>query len=239
MASDRVQQMGARLSWLTDRLRTDESSVTVERLQPADVEAAAVTLAEAFRPENFTTAALGGNSDAIQSAFATFLAARLRAYQDHSQPLFVARDGEDVVGVVILARPGFSLPRRAVARVFFESRRDLPTVLRTADPRDTYRVLSAHDPPAGIKPTHYDLEYIGVHPERQGEGIGRLLLEAVHEFTDRDTGVDGVYLATADEWNRDFYASAGYETVETIVVDEIRLEDGPLQAYHMRRPSDW
>jgi GNAT superfamily N-acetyltransferase len=229
--------LGERLAGLTDRFR-DDGPVTVERLQPADIEPTAVVLAEAFRTETFTTVALGGNSDAIQSAFATFLAARLRAYHEYSQPVFVARDGDTIVGVVMLFRPGFSLPSRTVARLFIEARHELPTVLRTATLRDAYRVLAAHEPPAGIKERRYELEYIGVRPDRQGEGIGRYLLDTVHAFTDRDPAAEGVYLATAEAWSREFYASAGYETVETIPVEDVHSDEGPFTAYHMCRPAE-
>jgi GNAT superfamily N-acetyltransferase len=235
--------MRERLARLVEQLRESTTidplrgGVTVEPLQSSDIERAAVVLAEAFRPERFTTAALGGNSDSVQSVFASFLAGRLRAYMRHSQPLFVARDGDDIVGVVILVRPSFSLPRRDVARAFSEAWRGLPTVMRTVDPRKMYQVLSAHEPPDGVKQTRYELEYIGVHPDRQGEGIGRLLLDVVHEFTDRDPGAEGVYLATAGEWTRDLYASVEYETVETIAVDDITVDGSQLYAYHMCRPA--
>jgi GNAT superfamily N-acetyltransferase len=237
MTGNRVERMRARLARLAGPLRNQER-VTVEPLQSSDIEQAAVVIAEAFRPERFTTAALGGNSDRIQSAFATFLAARIRAYARHNQPLFVARDGTELVGVVLLLRPSFALSPLDTARVLVGARRGLPTMARTADPRALFRVLSAHEPPAGIEQNRYELEYIAVHPDRQGEGIGRLLLDAVHDFTDRDPGTDGVYLATAGEWTRDLYASAGYETVETIAVGDIEVDGDQLYAYHMCRPAE-
>lgn len=226
-----------RLGWPPDRFDTEDSSVTVERLRSADVEPAAAVIAAAFRPETFTTAALGGRSNRIQSAFEAYIEAKIRAYRRHNQPLFVARE-EEVVGVVLLVRPSFSLPPWDVVRVFLEARRGLPTVARTADPRDFFGVLALHEPPGGVKPTHYDLEYIGVCPDRQGQGIGRRLLRTVHDFVDRDPGAAGTYLATADEWNRDFYASVGYETVQVDVDDAIRVDGRPLRAFHMTRSGN-
>lgn len=224
---------------VVDRLQSGDGShseVRVDGMRAGDVEAAAAVLGEAFRPERFTTAAFGGNSDAIQRGFSALMAAKLRTYRRANQPLFVARD-DGVVGVVILSRPAFEPSTLATARALLGQPRPLARLAWTADPSDIYRVLQAHETPDSVAATNYRLEYIGVHPDRQGEEIGGRLLDAVHGFTDRDPGAEGVSLVTAGENTRDIYAGYGYETVEIRVDERFDLDGRPLRAYHMHRPA--
>lgn len=225
--------------------------VTIEPLHAEDIPAAAAVITAAFRPENFTTAAFGGNGDTEQAGFRTLIEAELRVCFDNNQPLFVARTSPstdttehaaeehaagDIVGVVILMRPGFEVTTFSLVRRLAVRPRHAVRLLRAVKPGATRRVLNLHEPPADITADNYTLEYIAVRPDRQGEGIGGALLDTVHEFTDRDPGAVGTYLVTAGEYTRDIYASHGYETVERRVDETLEGDDGPLYAWHMRRP---
>jgi ribosomal protein S18 acetylase RimI-like enzyme len=78
---------------------------------------------------------------------------------------------------------------------------------------------------------HWYLETMGVDPDAQRKGIGRQLLEPVHEIADRD-GVD-CYLETADRANVNFYERHGF------VVENSSLQlvpDGPAHVALRRRP---
>ena len=221
---------------LAKRLQPDEStSADIEGVCPADVEEAATVVAKAFRPENFTTAAFGGTDDRAAAGFRALVGAQLRLAVEHTQPLFVARDGErgEIVGVAVLFRPGFEPSTSMVARTLVGRPRDALQFVRAVRLTGAKRVLAAHKAPSGVRETNYTLEYIAVRPDRQGERIGGQLLDAIHAFTDRDPGATGVYLVTAGEDTRDIYAAYGYETLECRT--DTRLHP-TLRAWHMRRP---
>lgn len=228
---------GISLPRWTDTGRTDPS-VAITPLQSDETAQAGAVLADAFRTENFTTAAFGGYDDHIESAFGTFMARRMDAYLAHSQPLFVARVGETIVGVVILVRPSFSLPTRKTVRIALTNPLTMGRLFRRADPRQTARVLELHEPPHGITDTHYDLKYIAVAPRWQGVGIGGALLRAVATLLDCDPGTAGGYLVTANGSNRRLYERHGYETCEVRCDERIETDEGPLQAYHMTKSAE-
>lgn len=212
-----------------------ETGATITGLPTADIEEAATVITEAFRPENFTTAAFGGTDAEADAAFRALIRAELRVATVHNQPLFVARDSEtdEILGVVILFRPGFEPTTLLLGRTLLWRPRDSLRLIRGIQPKAARRVLAAHEAPRDVRTANYTLEYIAVRPDRQGEGIGGQLLDSVHAFTDRDPGASGVYLATAGEDTRDIYAAYGYETID-IRVDK-RLNP-TLRAWHMRRP---
>lgn len=239
----RLQTATQKAEIAADGERPDD--VTIEALQAEDIPAAADVITAAFRPENFTTAAFGGNGDREQAGFRALIEAELRVCFDNNQPLFVARSTPrseaetratgEIVGVVILMRPGFEVTTLSLVRRLVVRPRQAVRLTRAVQPGATRRVLNLHEPPEGLTANNYTLEYIAVRPDRQEEGIGGLLLDTVHEFTDRDPGAVGTYLVTAGEYTRDIYASHGYEMVERRVDETLEGDDGPLYAWHMRR----
>lgn len=77
---------------------------------------------------------------------------------------------------------------------------------------------------------HHHLAILAVHPDQQGQGLGRSLLTAHHRILDaRGTPA---YLEASDEDNRLWYQRHGYSDVGT----PIRLPDGPLMFPMMRPP---
>lgn len=108
---------------------------------------------------------------------------------------------------------------RAMAAVF----RDFPRTF------ELFELFDAHHP----QDPHYYLQFMGVHPDRQGTGIGSALLRPVLDRCDLE-GV-AAYLE-ADERSRLLYAKYGFEAFA-----EIRLPEGP-SAWPMwreaRRVSD-
>jgi GNAT superfamily N-acetyltransferase len=94
---------------------------------------------------------------------------------------------------------------RALAVVF----RDFPRTF------ELFELFDAHHPQA----PHYYLQFIGVHPERQGTGIGSALLRAVLDRCDLEGAA--VYLE-ADERSRHLYLKHGFEATT-----KLRLSEGP------------
>jgi len=94
---------------------------------------------------------------------------------------------------------------RAMTKIF----RDFPRTF------ELFELFNAHHP----KDSHYYLQFIGVHPGRQGTGIGTALLRAMMEQCDLE-GV-AAYLE-ADERSRSLYLRHGFEAI-----GQMRLPNGP------------
>ncbi|MEU3747583.1 MULTISPECIES: GNAT family N-acetyltransferase [Streptomyces] len=96
------------------------------------------------------------------------------------------------------------------------------------------RVFVVGDPVAGLvvvipEADHLYLDEIAVHPDAQGTGLGRVLMEWV-EARARELGLPEVRLLTnAMMWeNQKLYERYGYEVVE-------RRVDGPYDRIHYRK----
>ena len=68
---------------------------------------------------------------------------------------------------------------------------------------------------------HIYLEVIGVQPQHQGKGWGRILLETL--FTESKERMLPVYLETETEKNRDMYVKCGFTVLKEIQVPEFNI----------------
>jgi len=78
-------------------------------------------------------------------------------------------------------------------------------------------------------PEHWYLPCIGVHPDRQGQGVGSKLLR--HMTTRLDREALPAYLEASSEQNRALYLRHGFE-----VTGELTLPDGPTMWMMWRDP---
>lgn len=77
------------------------------------------------------------------------------------------------------------------------------------------------------KPTEYRMRQVAVHPSRQGQGIGKKLVQAAEDFA-RSRKVESIYLS-ARKTAIPFYKSLGYE-----IISDILIEVG-IPHQHMRK----
>ncbi|MGW5421058.1 GNAT family N-acetyltransferase [Streptomyces sp. NPDC003943] len=96
------------------------------------------------------------------------------------------------------------------------------------------RIFVVGEPVAGLvfvvpKPGHLYLDTIAVHPDAQGTGLGRILMDWVEQRA-RELGLPEVRLFTnAMMWeNQKLYERYGYEVTE-------RRQDGPYDRIHYRK----
>src|SRR3954451_6820934 len=99
------------------------------------------------------------------------------------------------------------------------------------------QVFVTGDPVTGLvvieeRDDHLYLDNLAVHPDAQGQGVGRRLLDFV-EARARELGLPEVRLYThAMMWeNQQIYPKFGYEVVE-------RRVDGPYDRVHYRKRLD-
>jgi ribosomal protein S18 acetylase RimI-like enzyme len=80
------------------------------------------------------------------------------------------------------------------------------------------------------KSTHFYLDTIGVHPEKQGQGYATTLLR--HTLTRLDAERRPAYLESSNIRNNPLYKRHGFE-----IIDEIHLQDGPTLWRMWRDPN--
>jgi len=87
-----------------------------------------------------------------------------------------------------------------------------------APARARYRAFVAACAPFEVDKPHLHLNMIGVRRVRRGAGLGRRLIDEVHEMSRRDEVSVGVTLTTEDPRNVPMYEHLGYRVVGTAVV---------------------
>jgi len=68
---------------------------------------------------------------------------------------------------------------------------------------------------------YHMLPLMAVHPEFQGQGIGRMLMSEVHHQCDADSESTGVALDTGNERYLEFYGSLGYEPLKEVTIGNV------------------
>ncbi len=175
---------------------------------------AARLIVEAFRHEAITAYWLNLASEMARRHYAKLIEAKLRLYLLAGQPVLAAVTDNKVVGVAVVK---LTRPRPALEQILGAVLPIVPRLLALA-PRVRRQALSAlhlagpaMKPPDNLPKPHQLLEAIAVHPDHQGQGIGSLLLKAVHELA-RQNELP-TYLITGDARNREIYEHVGYRAV--------------------------
>lgn len=107
-------------------------------------------------------------------------------------------------GVALIARPGPSRPE--VAALQAELWEDLG-----ADAEARYAEFGESVAPFKVSRPHLYLSMLGALDSARGMGIGRVLLDAVHDLSATEPKSEGVALTTEVEGNVSLYRHFGYE----------------------------
>ncbi len=78
------------------------------------------------------------------------------------------------------------------------------------------------------KEKHYYLTMIGVSPEKQGLGIGKMVINSIHEMVLKDLGVFSICLDTENSLNVSYYERLGYR-----LTHKSKIRGLPI--YHMQK----
>ncbi len=70
---------------------------------------------------------------------------------------------------------------------------------------------------------HITLGVLGVHPDHQGRGYGRILLDAVHALSEDHPTSTGVYLDTQVAQNVALYEHVGYRVLAYDMLDDVPM----------------
>lgn len=175
----------------------------ISRATPTDLHPAVGRLVRAFRQDPITGFLLqdGPGYDERLARFFTLL---MRARLALDMPVLVAREGADILGMVM----GYTTTPPAwpsdLAGAWEDFERSVPGL---TDRMAVYEGIATEYAPTV---PHYYLGVIGVDPAQHGHGIGMRLIKTFCGLSAADDLSHGVYLETAEPSNVSFYQRAGF-----------------------------
>lgn len=197
----------------------------VERLTPADGDAAIGTLCAAFYDYpvmRYTLADAGDDyDDRLRALVGFFCNKRLQ----QGWPVLGCRAEGRIAGVALVNEPGMVSDAAVIKRL----RAELVAAIGDDALGRFQRYEDESDLDAPQEPHHF-LGVLGVHPDLQGRGLARPLLEELATMSDAHPRSAGVCLNTEDPANVPLYEHMGYRTLGRRTIDT-------LQTWCMFRPS--
>lgn len=181
----------------------NQNNIAIENIKPSEYKEAAILLSKAFIRTPFSAYVAGGADEKARRNLETGFRGMI---QKKSGQVVVAKDGNQIIGVMRMVewpQCQNSIPRwfELLLPLIFARK----AILRLLKFRS---IWGKHDPQ---KP-HWHIDPLGVLPERQGQGIGSLLLTYFCEHIDK-LGMPA-YHETDVEANVRLYKRFGYEIIE-------------------------
>jgi ribosomal protein S18 acetylase RimI-like enzyme len=152
--------------------------------------------------------------------YAARLSAWMRAMLNlqlaNQQPLLGIRHHGDYVACATLTLPDTKLATSSLVRWLWES-------FRGCGASSVWHTLSHIQSISRYLPqlSHVRLEFIAVHPAHQGKGYARLLLDEIHNLSQRHSISTGVWLETANPANILLYEKFGYHVTGCIQLSSV------------------
>ena len=199
----------------------------IERMAPADANAAVVTLARSFHDDPLFNFLIPDHLSQARASL-TFMHSAIADARPFGE-IWVARADASIAGVAAWLPPG-RYPRGVVRETQYISR-DMRSVTRLGGRFIIGTKLQAKMQQAHhrVKVPHWYLMLLGADPAFQRQGAGTALLQPVIECCDRDAVP--AYLETQKAENVPWYHRFGFE-----VVEEIKVKGAP-QMWGLRRES--
>lgn len=166
------------------------------------------------------------NHELLRRRLYLIFVASISLYIEVNQPILGLTKDEHLIGIAILEEPGISLPVGSQIKYFSQ------VVLRI-NPLITWRLLRNIQILASYQSSDaHHLTFLGIHPQFQRQGYGRILLEKIHSISDNYPEYRGIYLETGNSNNVSFYQHFGYH-----VNAQIKL--GKIETFIMFRPNSF
>jgi GNAT superfamily N-acetyltransferase len=170
-------------------------------------------LVDAFRSYPVMRFVIGNAGDdyerRLDMLIGHFVAGRLI----RGNPILAIEDGGRAVAVATITPPGDQKDPPALLE-----RREALWAELGADTRARMEALVAVWERLAVPGPQYHLNMLGVRRSHAGRGLGRLLLDAVHQMSKDDPASAGVSLSTEDRKNVALYQHCGYEITSHEVV---------------------
>ena len=176
-------------------------------------EEAVAVLCDAFHDYSAMRYIIGVEDDRYGRRLHTLVQFFVVARFLHEEPVLAVTDAGQVVATAILTPP----TRREAPAALAQHREVVWRELGAAA-RERYEALGSIWQEFTIPDPHYHLNMIGVHRSHSGRGLGRVLLDAVHEMSLEEPASSGVSLTTEDHGNVALYQRFGYEIIGHVKV---------------------
>lgn len=129
--------------------------------------------------------------------------------------VLAAKTSEGLIGVANVVRPDTQ------ASEAVEIYRDALWTNLGEPSRRCYEAFGEATEPFVVSEPHYHLSMLGVCKDHAGQGVGRLLLDAVHAISQSDAESCGVSLTTETRSNVALYQHVGYKVVGEVNLGEL------------------
>jgi len=180
----------------------EKPTIEIETLEPSEIAKASVLMSRAYNSSPIMSAAFGGQSEKQRSLLESGFKMTLK-----KGTVFSAKENEKILGVM-----RFVEYPECKKEFLLQGLDILPALLflrgKALRIRKWQSIWAKHHPD---KP-HYHLEAIGVLPERQGQGVGSLLLSHFCAYVDELK--QAAYLETDVSRNIRLYERFGFNVVE-------------------------
>ena len=199
-----------------DNNKPEDFQEPITRITKDSLDEATEVLARAFEEDPLIHYFLSGHEKGYPEGARKIFEYQCLMYIEMELPLFGTLQNFQITGVACLAVP---------------EKKDRPESLVEADREfvafmgpdaferiKRYMNLSKKYSPGGLY--HY-LAGLGVHPDYQGHGFGRLLLDEVYKIAVSHQSSAGIYLETATLKNVEMYKHFGYNLLATEKLDGI------------------
>ncbi|MDX1565973.1 MAG: GNAT family N-acetyltransferase [Phycisphaeraceae bacterium] len=182
------------------------------RLDRSETDRAVEVLRASFENDPAIGYFLNGPGSRFTRDIQTLVRFFIEARHLRNEPLLAV--GDPLVGVAMVSRPSQPSPPEVVHI------RERTWAEIGAESRARYERFGATCEPFMVDRPRWHLNMIGVHPDAQGRGHGRTLLECVHRLSAEDPDSTGVSLVTETESNVSLYRHFGYESTGRAAVTE-------------------
>ena len=210
---------------MVDENERKAGGVEVIQFAPELEEQVAAVITAAFRSEETTTYHLDMDHPATLRRYSLLVETFCELYHAAGRPIFTAVLDGRVLGAGMVRDPRKAIPLRSVLSIL-PPRLPRLAALFSRHPVKAVRVLTAARHPKGLAKPYFTFEVLGVHPDHQGEGVGRRIMEEAQAFAAEDAEVSGIFLTTGSVENQEFYERRGYITLKVEDLDEVKV-------YHM------
>jgi GNAT superfamily N-acetyltransferase len=204
---------GQRIEEEIKGLTSTAPRVLVTSVAPEDTDEAVTVLCDAFRDYPVMRYVLGSADDygrRLRMLIGFFVSARVF----REEPVLGIHDQDGTLAAVSLVTlPG----ERPVPQALSIRRESVWKELGPAE-RERYEAFGTACAQFGVESPHHHLNMIGVRRSHVGRGLGRKLLEVIHQMSDADDSSAGVSLSTESAHNLRLYEHFGYRQLGHAVV---------------------
>lgn len=182
-------------------------------------------LSGAFRDDPVINYFLYGHTDDYPEKLRGIFRYQCLMYVEMKLPIFATMHDSRIAGVVCLSLP--EKKERPDSLIEADKKFEISMGSDSFNRIKRYMKLNKKHIPGA--PHHY-LAALGVHPDYQGQGYARLLLDEVHRISESHQTSTGIFLETAKSKNVEMYKHFGYNLLATEKLD------GVVDLWYMFRP---